>query len=54
MFTSLFETAGSKDELIATFLAVLELMKMREIFIIQKEAFGEIEIIRNPEVVKNS
>ena len=43
-----------KDEVIATFLAILELIKMREIFVAQKDFFSEIEIIRNPEVVKKS
>ncbi|RKY43255.1 MAG: hypothetical protein DRP85_00235 [Candidatus Makaraimicrobium thalassicum] len=51
-FLSLFEGAGSKDEMIATFLAILELIKMREVFVAQKDFFGEIEIIRNPELVK--
>ena len=51
-FSSLFKEAGSKDEVIVIFLAILELMKLREIIIAQKDFFGEIEIIRNPEVVK--
>lgn len=49
-FSSLFYAAESKDEVIATFLAVLELIKMREIIVVQKQHFDEIEIIRNPEV----
>lgn len=52
IFSSLFNGAMNKDEIIATFLAVLELMKMREIMVVQKDAFAEIEIIRNPEVAK--
>lgn len=52
-FTSLFEDVKNKDEIIATFLAILELMKMREIFVVQKTFFDEIEIMRNPEHVKN-
>ena len=52
-FTSLFKNASDRDEIIVTFLAVLELMKLREIMIMQKDYFGEIEIIRNPELVKN-
>ncbi|MGB3111468.1 MAG: segregation/condensation protein A, partial [Candidatus Omnitrophota bacterium] len=51
-FTSLFEDARNKDEVIVTFLAVLELIKLQEIVIIQKDFFSEIEIIRNPELVK--
>ncbi len=51
-FSSLFRNARNKDEVIVIFLAVLELMKLREVLIVQKEVFGEIEIIRNSEVVK--
>ena len=51
-FMSLFEQAQDKDEAIVTFLAILELIKMREILVAQKEFYGEIEIIKNPEVVK--
>jgi hypothetical protein len=35
--------------MIVTFLAVLELIRLREINIVQKEVFGEIEIMRNKE-----
>ncbi|MBF0493884.1 MAG: segregation/condensation protein A [Candidatus Omnitrophica bacterium] len=49
-FSALFSETKTKDEIIATFLAVLELLKMREIIVVQKEYFGEIEIIRNPEL----
>ncbi|MFC1548794.1 segregation and condensation protein A [Candidatus Omnitrophota bacterium] len=52
-FSSLFAKAESKDEIIAIFLATLELIKMREIFVVQKDPFEEIEIIRNPELVKS-
>jgi len=52
-FTELFRTAENKDEVIATFLAILELIKMREIIVFQKGAFGEIEISKNPELVKS-
>ena len=52
-FTSLFKDARNRDEIIVTFLAVLELIKLREIIVVQKDFFGEIEIIRNPELVKS-
>ncbi len=52
-FFNLFQEAASKDEIIVTFLAVLELIKMREILIVQKDFFSDIEIVRNPELVKN-
>ena len=54
VFSSLFKDSLNKDEVIATFLAVLELMKMREILVVQKDYFSDIEIIRNPEVLKKS
>ena len=53
LFFSLFSDAKNRDEVIATFLAILELMKMREIFTVQKSHFDDIEIIRNPEHVKS-
>jgi segregation and condensation protein A len=45
--SELFERAGQKVEIIVTFLAVLELVRMKEIICRQKEAFGSIEVIRN-------
>ncbi|HNX90495.1 MAG TPA: segregation/condensation protein A [Candidatus Omnitrophota bacterium] len=49
LFSELFVNMRSKDEVIATFLAVLELMKMREILVVQRAYFSEIEIVRHPE-----
>ncbi|MBC8358611.1 MAG: segregation/condensation protein A [Candidatus Aminicenantes bacterium] len=43
----LFRQAKNKLEIIATFLAVLELIRLKEITVRQKGLFGEIEIIRN-------
>jgi len=51
-FSKLLKQAKSKFEIITTFLAILELIRLKEILIIQKEPFGEIEIIRNPDTVK--
>jgi segregation and condensation protein A len=45
--TELFASAKNKLEVIVTFLAVLELTRLKEIVARQKEAFGEIEIVRN-------
>ena len=45
---SVFEQAKSKVEIVVTFLALLELMKTHSILAVQKELFGDIEIIRNP------
>lgn len=45
-FDSLFETATTKAEVIVTFLAVLELMKMNQFVLRQAYLLGEIEIER--------
>jgi segregation and condensation protein A len=47
--SKLFLAARSKLEAIATFLAVLELMRLREVIVVQKAVFGEIEVFRNKE-----
>ncbi|MFH1678732.1 MAG: segregation/condensation protein A [Candidatus Omnitrophota bacterium] len=47
IITRLFTQAKNKLEIIATFLAVLELIRLKEIIIRQKELFGYIEIVRN-------
>ena len=41
-FNSLFANIRSRIHLLATFLAVLELIKIKEIIVFQKEQFGEI------------
>ena len=43
----LFAKAKHKIEIIVTFLAILELIRLKEIVILQKGLFGEIEIMRN-------
>ena len=43
----LFSRAKNKIEVVALFLAILELIRLKEIIIRQKALFGEIEIIRN-------
>jgi segregation and condensation protein A len=45
--TEMFLKAKSKLEIIATFLAVLELIRLREVLVVQKSVFGEIEVFRN-------
>ncbi len=47
IFTTLFDKATTKSEIIVTFLAVLELMKMNQFKIIQDDLLGEIQIERN-------
>ncbi|MCM8765564.1 MAG: segregation/condensation protein A [Candidatus Omnitrophica bacterium] len=46
-FQELLERAKTKMEVIVTFLAILELMRLKEIIARQRQLFGEIEIIRN-------
>ncbi len=43
-FTELFANATSRTEVVVTFLAVLELMRLKQIEAVQPEPFGEIEI----------
>jgi segregation and condensation protein A len=45
-FSELFETAATRFEVVATFLAVLELIRLKQILAVQAEEFGEIEIVR--------
>ncbi len=47
VLTCLFQQAKNKLEIIATFLAVLELIRLKEIVVGQRELFGQIEIFRN-------
>lgn len=48
-FFELFAAVRTKLEIVVTFLAVLELIRLKEIVAVQKDAFGEIQIIRNQE-----
>ena len=43
-FSELFETAANRSEVICTFLALLELIRLKQILCVQSEEFGEIEI----------
>lgn len=45
-FTQLFEGAASRVEIVVTFLAMLELIRLKQIAAVQPEVFGEIEIRR--------
>ena len=53
-FTELFKAAKSKYEVITIFLAILELIKIREIVVRQVAPFGDIELIRNTETINPS
>ena len=46
-FSHFFKKARNKIEAITTFLAILELVRLKEILIQQPDRFGEIEIARN-------
>jgi segregation and condensation protein A len=50
--SGLFSRAKSKLEMIATFLAVLELIRLKEVIVIQKNVFGDIEVFRNKENIQ--
>lgn len=45
----LFENARDRLEVIVTFMAVLELCKMKEVVVAQKRLFADIELVRNTE-----
>jgi segregation and condensation protein A len=46
IFTELFANAGSRAEVVVTFLALLELIRMKRLKVQQAEAFGEIRVIK--------
>ena len=45
-FSTLFAEATSRSEIVVTFLAVLELIRLRQLAVIQSEQFGEIVLNR--------
>lgn len=50
-FTELFKTARNKFEVVTTFLAILELIKIREVIVRQISPFGDIEVIKNTQTM---
>ena len=50
-FSELFANATSRSEVVCTFLALLELIRLKQLVCRQNEAFEEIEIRRAPAVV---
>jgi segregation and condensation protein A len=50
-FSELFDHVTSRSEVVATFLALLELIRLKRVLVTQPEAFGEIEIARGPEAL---
>ncbi len=53
-FAELFTKAKTKMEAVATFLALLELIRLKEITIRQSQLFGEIVITRNTDEIPSS
>ena len=51
-FTDLFRAAKNRLEVITTFLAILELIRSKEVVAVQPSPFSEIEIKRNAESIK--
>jgi len=51
-FSELFEGVTSRSEVVVTFLALLELIRLKQLIAVQREPFGEIEICRAPEPAK--
>ncbi len=53
-FSELFMSSRSRSEVVATFLAMLELIRLKVLMCAQSEAFGEIEIQARPPEVKTA
>jgi segregation and condensation protein A len=51
LLTDIFAQAKSKVEMIVSFMAILELIRMKEIVVAQKRLFSDIEVLRNRENV---
>lgn len=47
LLSEIFENASDKMEVIVTFMAVLELCRVKEVVVVQKRLFAEIELVRN-------
>ena len=45
-FSELFETAASRAEVVCTFLALLELIRLKQLACVQPEPFAEIEVTK--------
>ena len=49
LLTDIFAKAHSKVEMIVFFMAILELIRLKEILVVQKRLFSDIELVRNRE-----
>jgi segregation and condensation protein A len=52
LLSELFKNAKNKLEIIATFIGILELIRLKEIIVRQRYLFGDIEVIRNKENIQ--
>jgi len=50
-FSELFQSATSRTEVVVTFLALLELIRLKQLLVSQSETFGEIEITKSVQPV---
>jgi len=53
-FEELFASAASREEVVVTFLALLELIRLRELRVRQNEPFSSIEIFRTKKATKKA
>ena len=49
VLTDFFISSRNKEEVIVTFMAVLELIRLKEIKVVQNRLFADIEVVRNTE-----
>ena len=49
LLNDFFSEANTKPEVIVTFMAILELIRLKEIKVMQKRLFSDIEVVRNRE-----
>ena len=45
-FSELFATVASRTEIVVTFLALLELIRLKQLRAVQRDTFGEIELVK--------
>jgi segregation and condensation protein A len=52
-FSELFAGVTSRSEVVVTFLAILELIRLKQLVATQSESFGEIELCRGPQTAES-
>ena len=53
LFSDLFDSISSRDEVVVTFLAVLELVRLKKVLVLQESLFAEIELREVPDDTEN-